>query len=168
VTTATVPPAKITNYDASGHRWSFDRTVRITPQYGDNTLARMPWTNPRLRPVRWEIYDLLSLEGENRYYTKTLTEARAEVAAILVRNRHHLEWQAWEPFGDAWRRFSLDGMIEVRVGKSQDANHNGLYGVAILGCGPVRAWLSDIKHPEARMAYMTAHAEHLAHLETLR
>lgn len=163
--TATIPPAKITNYDASGHRWSFDRTVRLTPQYDRDVLARQPWTNPRLRPFRWEICDVFTQQTS---HAKTLAEARAEVAAILVRSRRRLAWQAWEVFGDAWRRFSLDGMIEVRVGRSQNANHNGLYGVAILGCGPVRSWLSDIKHPDARMAYMTAHAEHLAHLETLR
>lgn len=166
MTAPILPPARLTNYDASGNRWSFDRTVRVTPQYDRDVLARQPWANPRLRPFRYEIYDLFA-EGRFRH-TRTLTEARVEVADILANRRHHLQWQAWEVFGDGWRRFSLDGMIEVRVGRSQDANHSGLWGVAILGCGPVRAWLSNIKHHDARMAYMTAHAEHLAYLETLR
>lgn len=163
--TATLPPAKLTNYDVSGNRWSFDRTVRVTPQYDRDALARQPWTNPRLRPFRYEVYDLF---GCGMTYVKTLAEAREAVAEALYNNRHHLEWQAWETFGDGWRRFSMDNLIEIRVGRSEDANHSGLWGVGILGCGPNRAWLSDIRHPEARRAYMTAHAEYLAHLETLR
>ena len=163
--TATLPPAKLTNYDASGNRWSFDRTVRVTPHYDRDLLARQPWTNPRLRPFKYEIRDVFDTRSR---YAKTLAEARAEVAAILVRNRHHLAWQAWETFGDGWRRFSADNLIEVRVGRSEDANHSGMWGVGIWGCGPSRAWLSDIRHPEARRAYMTAHAEYLHHLETLR
>lgn len=154
--TTAATPAKLINYDASGNRWSFDRTVRVTPQYD------MPWLNPRLRPFRYEVYDLFD---SSHVYVKTLAEARAEVARILAEQRHPLVWQDWEDWGDGWRRFTLDGMIEVRVGRSENVDHTGLWGVGILGCGPVRAWLSNIRHPEARRAYVVAHAEHLRHLE---
>jgi hypothetical protein len=155
--------ARLTNYDAHGDRWSADRTVRVTPQYDKDVLARMPWTNPRLRPFRYEIVDVFD-QGNVRY-AKTLTEARAEVARILTEDRHPLAWQDWEQWGGGWRRYSLDGMVELRVGRSEDANHSGLWGVGILGCGPVRSWLSHIRHPEARRAFLTAAAENLHHRE---
>lgn len=163
MTATPLPPARLTNYDASGYRWSFDRTVRVTPQYHQDRLTRQPWLH-RVKPVGYGVHDLFA---DERTEHTTLAQAREAVASILA-NRPRLEWQAWEDFGDAWRRFSLDGMVEVRVGRSQDANHNGLWGVAVLGCGPARTWLSNIRNHEARMAYMTAHAEYLAHLETLR
>jgi len=156
--------AKLTNYDASGNRWSADRTIRVIPQYDRDVLARQPWTNPRLRPWRYEINDTLT--GEFRY-AMNLNQARIEVAAIL-RNRPTVEWQEWETFGDGWRCFTRDGMVEVRVGRSQDANHSGLYGVAILGCGPVRSWLSDIRHPQARRDSLIARANALIAREVAR
>ena len=163
--TPTITPASLTNYDASGCRWSSDRTIRVIPQYDRDVLARQPWTQPRLKPWRYEIHDALSKQTA---YELTLAAARLKVAEMLAQRGHHLEWQEWETFGDAWRCFTRDGMIEVRVGKTQDVDQRGLFGVGILGCGPVRSWLSDVKHPDARKAHTIAYAEHLAHLETLR
>jgi hypothetical protein len=165
VTTPTITPATLTNYDASGCRWSADRTVRVIPQYDRDVLARQPWANPRLKPWRYEIHDILSKQTA---YELTLAAARLKVAEMLAWRGHHLDWQDWEIFGDGWRRFTTDRRIEIRAGRGQDANHNGLWGVAIIGCGPDRGWLTNIRHPEARRAHLTAYAEHLAHLETLR
>jgi hypothetical protein len=157
----TLPP--LTNYDASGHRWSADRTIRVTPEYGRGVLSRVP-RKGGARPTRYEIHDTLT--GAVRY-GQTTEHARVQVAGLLAA-RQRLEWQEWETFGDAWRCFTLDGMIEVRVGKTQDVNHSGLYGVGILGCGPARSWLSNIKHPDARRASTRAVAEHLHHQEQER
>lgn len=155
--------APLTNYDANGHRWSTDRTIRVTPEYGRGVLARAP-RQAGARPTRYEVCDTLS--GAVRY-GQTLEHARIQVAGLLAA-RKPLEWQEWETFGDAWRCFTRDGMVEVRVGKSQDANHRGLFGVGILGVGPVRSWLSNIKYSEARRASTRAVAEHLYHQEQAR
>lgn len=154
---------KLTNYDASGYRWSTDRTIRITPEYGRDVLSRTPWTT-KARPRRYEVHDILS--GEVRY-AETITSARTGGAEMLAA-RPHLQWQEWETFGDAWRCFTVDGMVEVRVGKTQDVNHRGLFGVGILGCGPVRTWLSNIIFLPHRQANVISHAEHLYHLEQNR
>lgn len=154
---------RLTNYDASGCRWSADRTIRVTPEYGRSVLSREP-RKGGARPTRYEIHDTIT--GEVRY-GQTVGHVHGQMLGLLTA-RPRLEWQEWETFGDAWRCFTRDGMVEVRVGKTQDVNHRGLYGVGILGCGPARSWLSDIKHPEARRANTRAVAEHLYHQEQAR
>lgn len=153
---------KLTNYDTGGHRWTIDRTIRLTPQHAGIYLP----TDRRAKIVGWQVFDTLERETTP---VRTLTDAR-ELAAAILAGRPGLSWGGWYRIAQEppnLRRLceaaSAAGPVTAWVYLMQYPTIGGMWAVGYqVGKGPdarSAEWLSDIAHIPHRMAHVRAIAQ---------
>ncbi len=147
--------AKLTNYDAHGNRWSLDGTVRLTPQYARGALP-----GQRRRAVGWIVFDTL---GQRGVEVPTLEVAARHVMAYQARRPVYM-WRPWERVEGRLvataehRGFTLTAFMVTVALRDVGGMHLVGYTIAEGGEEKHHEWLTDVKHPERRKAYVLAHA----------
>ena len=112
--------------------------------------------------VGWTVFDMLGQRGVD---VPTLEVAERHVQAFQARRPIYM-WRPWERVegrlvaAAEHRGFTLTAFMVTVALRDVGGMHLVGYTIAEDGQEKHHEWLTDVKHPERRKAYVLAHASH--------